>query len=168
MKKTISIVLIVILVLGAFGLVDYWYQQNKINNLQHAQSDLQTQLNNAKSKLSQIPNTAYKSGKGVDITVYTPPSKGKVTSPVYVVGQVPGNWSFEAQFPIELRDSSGKVIAKTAAKLVGDWMTDSKVPFVARLEFTGPQSGSGTVVLMKDNPSGQSSNDDSVSIPVEF
>jgi hypothetical protein len=42
------------------------------------------------------------------------------------------------------------------------------VPFTAIVNFTAPQDATGTVVFSKDNPSGASENDLSLSVPVRF
>ena len=111
---------------------------------------------------------SYKSNKGVEVTIYSPKSNSIVTTPLIVMGQVPGSWSFEAQFPLQLKDSGGDVLGEASAKLQGDWMTNNLVPFIATLEFEAPSSQTGTLVLQKDSPSGLAENDDSVTIPVKF
>ena len=85
-----------------------------------------------------------------------------------IVGEIPGNWSFEASFPIKLKDSNGKVLSQTNAHVLGDWTTTNYVIFSAQLTFPSQPSGSGELVLEKDNPSGLAQNDDSVSLPVNF
>ncbi|HET8690336.1 MAG TPA: hypothetical protein VFL81_02775, partial [Candidatus Saccharimonadales bacterium] len=59
-------------------------------------------------------------------------------------------------------------LARTTAKMQGDWMTEADVPFAASLTFDKPTTPAGTLVLEKDNPAGLTKNDDSVSIPVKF
>ncbi len=111
----------------------------------------------------------YTSEGGVEITVAAPADGGLVESPLIVSGEVPGSWSFEADFPVELRDSDGEMIAQAPAMLQGDWMTEELVPFEATLEFPSQQEGSeGTLVLIKDNPSDNPDLDDRLEIPVVF
>jgi hypothetical protein len=113
--------------------------------------------------------TEYVSNRGVKITVSEPVSGALLKSPVTIKGSVPGNWSFEASFPINLLDSSGITIAQTTAQLQGDWMTDDYVPFEATLTFDTPVgAGNGTLILRKANPSDLSENNDSLLIPVCF
>jgi hypothetical protein len=92
-----------------------------------------------------------------------------LTSPLTLSGEVPGNWSFEASFPVQLTDDDGNVLAEGVAQLEGDWMTEEMVPFSVTLTFDPPAEGTaGFLILKKDNPSGLPENDDSVSIPVTF
>lgn len=97
-------------------------------------------------------------------------SDAPVASPLTITGEVPGTWSFEASFSVQLTDEAGNVLAEAPAQLEGDWMTDEMVPFSATLTFEPPPatSASGFLVLVKANASGLPENDDSVSIPVTF
>jgi len=47
-------------------------------------------------------------------------------------------------------------------------MTTDFVPFKARIEFVSPEESSGTLVFVKDNPSGLPENDDEVRIPIRL
>ena len=172
-------ILLAIIVVAAVAYVPYMVEHNK-------NSDLQKQVNSLKSDLGQAKQqdisattptttpttssvgTSYMSKNGVRVVVFSPKSNATVSSPVAVVGEVPGNWSSEAQFPITLKDSAGNEVASGTAQLLGDWMTTSLVPFSAKLTYTAIPSGKGTLVLQKDNPSGIASKDDSVSIPIHF
>jgi hypothetical protein len=101
--------------------------------------------------------------------VSEPGSGAVLKSPVIVKGSVPGNWSFEASFPITLLDATGITIAQTNATLSGDWLTEDYVPFEATLTFDTPDGGgNGTLILKKDNPSGLTDNDDRLLIPINF
>lgn len=91
-----------------------------------------------------------------------------VTSPLIVRGQAPGSWFFEGSFPVQLLGVDGKILASGLATAEGDWMTTSLVPFMATLSFPSPQSGSGTLVLERDNPSGLPEMATSVSVPIRF
>lgn len=169
MKNVIFTVLIVLLV-GVAAFTPYTLQQRKIDKLNKQVSELTTKKETAEPPTTQNQQTItpYTSTKGVAIQVYTPASNAKVTSPVAIIGKVPGNWSFEASFPVQLKDSNGNSIATGTAQLLGDWMTDQLVPFSVQLTYASTTSGNGTLVLQKDNPSGLAENDDSVSIPVKF
>jgi type II secretory pathway pseudopilin PulG len=194
-KNTGRIILVVVLIVGvatAVGLgVWYWQQQeiNRLNDqvaeLQQEQSEqvgslndrvrqLENELADTKDKLAQAEagqqtaSNQYTSIKGVTIQVDSPKKDSQVTSPLTITGMVPGSWSFEADFPVQLKDGGGNVVAQATAKLQGDWMTEDLVPFEATLTFTSPGGGAGTLVLQKDNPSGMPEHDDSVSIPVNF
>lgn len=172
-RVAVSILLIIIFLGGMYAV--YNAQSDKVDNLNEKVASLQGQLAQAQkgtspqSSSGEQTGTTYTSSKGVKIVIYKPADSAKVTSPVAVFGEVPGNWSFEASFPISLVDSEGKDVAKGTATLLGNWMTTSLMPFSAKLTYTGtPAAGMGALVLDKDNPSGLSGNADSVSIPVNF
>ncbi len=97
-------------------------------------------------------------------------TESPVTSPLTISGEVPGSWSFEASFPVQLTDEEGDVLAEAAAQLEGDWMTEEMEPFSVTLTFDNPLGDSvrGFLILVKANASGLPENDDSVSIPVTF
>lgn len=69
------------------------------------------------------------------IEVTNPTHNGAITSPLTVKGRARGPWYFEASFPVELRNSSGTVIATAVAEAQGDWMTTDWVPFIATLNY---------------------------------
>lgn len=103
------------------------------------------------------------------ISIDTPTINSAVSSPLTISGKARGYWFFEASFPIELQDAEGKRIAMAPAQAQGEWMTEEFVPFSLSLTFPAQTPGSkGTVILHKDNPSGEPANDRSVSIPVTF
>ncbi|MDO8482161.1 MAG: Gmad2 immunoglobulin-like domain-containing protein [bacterium] len=102
------------------------------------------------------------------IQVATPLPNQKVASPLKVSGKAVGNWYFEASFPIKILDENGDTLGVSPAQAKGDWMTTEFVPFEVTLTFEKPTTQTGTLVLMKDNPSGLPENDDSISIPVSF
>lgn len=183
--------LLTILIMIGIGLAavaaTYIWQHNKVTSLNNqiaSQNSQIASLNNQISSLNgqvtktcQGPQAAggancsqytYTSPKGVSILVFEPAKNSTLSSPVAVIGEVPGNWSSEAQFPVQLKDSNGNVIAKATANVLGNWQTSRLVPFSAQLTYSTSPSGSGTILLQKDNPSGLSQNADSVSIPIKF
>lgn len=88
-----------------------------------------------------------------------------VGTPLIVTGSA-RTWYFEASFPIKLLDASGNVLAAVPAQAQADWMTTDWVPFKATLNFISPKDQNGTLVLMKDNPSGLPQYDEKFEIPV--
>lgn len=104
----------------------------------------------------------------VDIEVTSPVENTKVTSPLTVTGQARGMWYFEASFPVQLLDGNGQEIAVIPAQAQGDWMTAEMVPFIATLVFTHPSTSTGTLILKKDNPSGDPQYDAQIAIPIQF
>ncbi len=91
-----------------------------------------------------------------------------VTSPLEIQGEARGTWYFEASFPVKLLDGNGNEIASGIASAQSDWMTENFVPFKLKLVFNKPTTATGTLVLIKDNPSGLPQNDAQVSFPIRF
>jgi len=92
-----------------------------------------------------------------------------IASPFTLVGTVTGGgWFYEATFPVRVLDGDGMVLGSGTAQAQDDWMSTGTVPFTVIIRFSAPRYATGTVVLSKDNPSGDSANDMSLSIPVEF
>lgn len=154
----------------ASAYVTYVWQHDKVSKLQSQVVTLQSQVE-ALQRLMATPaaaGTEYRSPKGVKAVLFAPASGATVTSPIGVIGTIPGSWSFEASFPVLLKDSTGAVIAQGPAHILGSWMTDQPVPFSVQLTYTATPSGAGVLILQKDNPSGLAANDDSISAPVRF
>lgn len=102
------------------------------------------------------------------ITISSPRPGTLVTSPLQITGQARGYWFFEASFPVKLLDAQGNELATGVVTAEGEWMTEEFVPFKAELTFSKPAVSTGTLLLMKDNPSGLPENDDSLRVPVKF
>lgn len=172
MKMLMTVIIFLLITIAVAA--GYLWQKNKYEDLSQKNEDLISRNNELQNEIKQLEqqdqtiNTSYTSQKGVKLNVYTPISDTTITRPLKIVGEVPGNWSFEASFPVLLKDDQGKVIAQQPATLQGDWMTEDLVPFIATLDFSQPAGTTGTLVLQKDNPSGLAENDDSVSIPIKF
>jgi hypothetical protein len=102
-----------------------------------------------------------------DLVKVDTPFPGAVTGKRFSVkGQARGPWYFEASFPIRVLDTDGKVLATAVAQADGAWMTNNFVPFSADVTIPATYTGSATLELMKDNPSGLPQNDASVSFPI--
>lgn len=166
----IGIIVVTLLGLAIAALVPWRLQQQKIDTLNKQITTLQNQ---PKETIRPNPSTqasgqTFTSKKGVKVLVYAPSQDAKVSSPLAIIGEIPGNWSNEASFPLSVKTSDGTVIASGTATVLGDWMTDALVPFSAKVTYTGAPKGSGVLVLQKDNPSGLSANDDTIEIPISF
>lgn len=95
------------------------------------------------------------------------PAPGNVVGKEFsVVGKARGSWYFEASFPVEVVDENGKVLFQGPAQAEGDWMTTEFVPFKIDIKVPDTYIGPATIVLKKDNPSGDSTKDASVKIPI--
>jgi predicted PurR-regulated permease PerM len=165
--RVLSATFLILIILGASSYILFW-QYDQINQLNKQIDNLNSQLLELTKISSAQTDYTYVSEKSVSTKVFLPVNSAKVSSPLTVIGQVPGNWSFEASFPVKLKNSTGSVVAEGIAQIIGDWMTTELVPFSIELTWDSMESGDGTLVLQKDNPSGMSENEDSVSIPIKF
>ena len=99
------------------------------------------------------------------VLVTSPKSGASVGKTFTVTGKAPGNWFFEASFPIQVRDNENSKIGQPFAQAQSDWMTPELVPFTAPITVS-TYSGPATLVLLRDNPSGLPENDDALEIPI--
>lgn len=102
------------------------------------------------------------------VKVFSPAPNSAISSPLRVRGEARGNWYFEASFPVRILDASGRQLAVGVAQAQGEWMTTDFVPFDITIPFVNPGSGTGTLVLEKDNPSGLPEHAAEVRIPIRF
>ncbi len=92
-----------------------------------------------------------------------------ISFPFTLTGEARGTWYFEASFPVRIEDGNGAVVLAVPAQAQGDWMTENFVPFKVELNPTSPiTTDEGTLVIVKDNPSGLPEHDASVRIPIRF
>jgi hypothetical protein len=112
--------------------------------------------------------TEYTSKHGSAVTVTSPKGGDVVTSPLTVVGVVPGTWSFEANVPLEILDANHKPVASGHGTVKGDWMTEKPVNFEGTVTFKAPVTDRGFLVVRKDNPSDDEATNDSVEVPIRF
>lgn len=131
---------------------------------------LQTFSNWQKGSIPEIPNfQPTKKAENSDlIRVDSPMFGAMVKNPLVITGEARGSWFFEASFPVQLLDASGKEIAVTSAQAQKNWMTTDFVPFSATLNFSVPEIPFGTLVLKKDNPSGLPEHDLELRMPIVF
>lgn len=90
-----------------------------------------------------------------------------IQSPIAITGKAKGYY-FEASFPVELQDSTGKILFQGPAQAQSDWMTSEFVPFKITISFTKPTTSTGTLIFRKDNPSGLPEYDRAFIVPVQF
>lgn len=97
------------------------------------------------------------------------PVEGELVESSFVVrGKARGTWYFEGSFPALLYDANGKQLFAGPVTAKAEWMTENFVPFEGTITFDKPQTKWGTLVLKKDNPSGDLAKDQEISIKVKF
>lgn len=101
----------------------------------------------------------------VTLSVSAPSAGARVTSPLRVEGTAPGDWFFEAVFPVELRGADNALIAEAPARAQAQWMTERPVPFVGELQFQVSQETQAVLVLQEDMP-GDEAHPREVRVPV--
>ena len=102
------------------------------------------------------------------IIVSTPLPDQLITSPLIITGKARGTWFFEATFPVSLLDSNGNVLTLHYAATEEGWMTEDFISFAATIEFEDLETGTGFLVLDKNNPSDIHEYDAQLVIPVRF
>jgi len=105
------------------------------------------------------------------INVESPRIGEVVTNPILIKGEARGYWFFEASFPITVVNWDGLIIGQGIATAEGDWMTEEYVPFTATITYDASQIGlytRGSLILKKDNPSGESKFDDALEYQINF
>lgn len=80
----------------------------------------------------------------------TPQPGAVIRSPLTVRGQAKGPWYFEGVFPLMLRNSGGKILARGVASAKGEWMTNDFVPFIGKLVFAALEEVSGGLIVVSD------------------
>jgi hypothetical protein len=159
--------LIVFLVVGAMG--NLLMGAKNVPTVPTPQTDQISALP-ASETITPAPAEGTRVDPSLMITVSEPLPDATVTSPLRITGSARGNWYFEASFPVRLVDAQGNTIAQVPAQAQGEWMTENFVPFVATLTWaTSSVTGAtGTLILMRDNPSGLPEHDAQIEIPVIF
>ena len=113
--------------------------------------------------------------KAENIIVNHPPAGSYIASPLRISGEARGMWFFEGDFPVQLTDWNGEIIAEHFVTADDEWMTEDFVPFSGELDFVSPVTAEypdemrrGWLILQRDNPSDDRLLDDAVEIPVWF
>jgi hypothetical protein len=156
-----SVVSVALFILLALGVIVFLYNQNQ--NLKKQLSVYQPIPTQSATPAATTP------GISGQPDVSTPSANSKVKSPLKVSGTVPPGWMFEGVFPIRLLDSEQKVIAQGQAKETteGSWQSGEPVEFTATLTFKNA-TGTGTLILENDNPSGDPASSRTFEVPIKF
>lgn len=152
---------IAIFILLSLGVVIFLFNQNQ--KLKKELAKYQT-ISTPKPVASQSPTPNFEMP-----LVSSPSANTKVVSPLKVTGKVPAGWMNEGVFPIKLMDSKNKILAQGVAKekIAGSWQSGNSVEFTTTLIFK-TATGSGTLVLQNDNPSGLPEKDKIFEVPINF
>lgn len=121
-----------------------------------------------KNNLRAVPFVPTSTTSEAMVKVLNINSGDTIVSPLVIKGLARGRWYFEASFPIKIFDTNGMILGSGIAHAEDDWMTRDFVPFTATLSFVAPLGEKGSIVLIKDNPSGLVENEAQVRIPVIF
>lgn len=110
------------------------------------------------------PPITYKNTSKDKIVVYTP-FPGAVTGKEFLISGKAAGWYFEASFPVKILDKDGNILWQGPAQAQSDWMTAEFVEFKVTAKVPESYIGPATLVLEKDNPSGEPQFDASMSFP---
>lgn len=89
------------------------------------------------------------------IVVEVPQANANVASPLFIEGRARGTWFFEGEFPIEIVDSEGTVLARANGMATDDWMTEDFVDFAATLRFVAPEGRTGKIFFTQADARGE-------------
>ena len=109
----------------------------------------------------------YENASPETIRVTLPFPDAVVGKEFSVIGEARGNWFFEGSFPVLLLDTNGATLAEGIAQAEGEWMTTEFAAFRSDLRVKNQAYiGPATLILKKDNPSGEPERDASVSFQI--
>lgn len=151
---------------GAAGMYWYFSEANagitEVKDI-HERIEEEQSSDQAKGALSEIAEHG-----DFEYRIIKPKYASVVSSPLTIVGEISGGWYWEGSFRITLEDHDGVILSETVATATEAWTEEGLVPFTAVLMFDSDSRVSGTIVLIKENPSGLPENDDFIKIPVLF
>ncbi len=135
-------------------------EMEKDNNKENISIDSVLGPNNELKDIEEkLEADSSSDSKNSPILLSAPMPSEIINSPYQLRGFAPGNWYFEASFPIILKSEDGFVIAETYAQAQSDWMTSEMVPFIAELNYIIDSPQEAMLIFKKDNPSGLPEND---------
>ena len=179
MNKYLQIAILIVVAVLAIFLLPKHHQEPplSISNFEQCQQAGGTVDNTSDPAQCTAPNgqiftqqqpSADEDTAQPDVVVDTPRPGDAITSPLHIKGRAKGNWFFEANLPVVLKDQSGQVLAQQGLHAIGNWMTTDYVEFDETISFTSPGPEYGTLTISKDNPSGDPQNDASFVVPLLF
>lgn len=154
-----TVISVALFILCSLGIIIFLYNQNQY---------LKTKLSGYESNPTPTA-TPISTRTDESPIVSAPIANSVIKSPLKITGAVPAGWMSEGVFPIVILDSNKKMISQGQGKEVEEraWESGKAVEFSATLKFS-QSTGSGTIILYNDNPSGNSANSKSFEIPIEF
>jgi hypothetical protein len=103
-----------------------------------------------------------------DLVEFTIQKNAVISGVTQASGLLKGGYFFEGNARGMLLDGNKQVQKTFSITATGDWMTTDAVPFDMTIDASGMLPGSGYIRIANDNPSGDSSKDKYVDIPVVF
>jgi hypothetical protein len=167
----------VILFLAAVGIFyKYFFQSGELKDIASFEqcvaagnATLETYPEQCRTASGQIftENIGNEMEMSDKIRVSFPRPNQLLVNPATITGEARGGWFFEASAPVKLvDDESGEIVATGHIMAQGDWMTEKFVSFSGQLTFKTPPSPKATLILEKDNPSGDPAKAEQLTIPV--
>ena len=149
-SRKVLMVVLAFVVLGVFGYLGFGFSFWKIMSQEKTTASVLTYTNASPDML----------------TISSPLPGSAVEKDFTLTGEARGTWFFEASFPVQVLDKDGAVIFQAPAHADSDWMTENFVPFHIDIKIPSTYTGPAKLVLKKDNPSGMSEHDASLSFDI--
>jgi len=169
-NKYLQAAVLVVVAVVALFLIPWKHQPAKITDFESCRTNGGEILETDPIQCMGPDGKTYKEDESPapDVMLDAPQYGDLVASPIKVSGKARGNWFFEAQMPVTLKDDQGKVLFQGPAHADGDWMTNDYVPFSLSVPFVPGDAQYGVLIISRDNPSGDPANDASYAVPVRF
>lgn len=156
-KGWIAVIVILAILIAALGWLDYTTPSSEPSDAAQTSTSTSTHENGSASSSAPLDT---------QVIVAKPAASSTVSSSFEVTGRAPNAWYYEAVFPIQVRDASDDLIASALGKAQSDWTVPGPVAFTSQIKLSTPYHGTATLILLKDNPSGDPENSDEVTVPI--
>lgn len=163
MKQTLAIIffVVILVLLGAVGTLLFVYTPN----LSYEADDAIPTVTDPIPPAPELPEEVSSIIPALPYITEAVTSTVLASSTLELTGEALGTWYFEADFPIDVINTSTQVLDTLIATAQSDWMTTSSVPFVAPFDASQYVGQTIAFVLHKDNPSGLPQFDASTTTP---
>ena len=105
-------------------------------------------------------------GNENDLVLLSIVPNAKLSGMTIITGEVKGGYFFERNILVNILDKDKKVLRNGYGTATTDWMTAEPVSFTSAVDFTGLTAGPAYLEIKNDNPSGDSTKDKSILIPI--